>query len=123
MNKILIEMQRGLKATAVIIEDKNRSELDNALILDAKKINIDTDKETALKIEVKSKLSSISYLIIRGIDCVSEERQLNWLSLVKDRMICNHYLPENTIIVFTIAKEKNLIKISNELYRFCMFCK
>ena len=123
MNKILIEMQRGLKATAVIIEDKNRSELDNALILDAKKINIDTDKETALKIEVKSKLSSISYLIIRGIDCVSEDRQLNWLSLVKDRMICNHYLPENVIIVFTISNQKNLVKINHELYKFCMFCK
>ena len=97
----LIELQRNCKATAVVIEDKNVEELDNALVVPATHTQLNADTDTLKKLNIKSKLSNISYLIIRGIDSIKNSEQETFVSIVKDRVIDSMDLPENTIIVFT----------------------
>lgn len=116
----LIELQRNCKATAVVIEDKNVEELDNALVVPATNTMLDVDTDTLKKINIKSKLSKISYLVIRGIDTISEKEQLKFVSVVKDRVIDSSDLPDNAIIVFTVKNKKTLKKITPSLYKFCV---
>ena len=42
----LIELQRNCKATAVVIEDKNVEELDNALVVPATHTQLNADTDT-----------------------------------------------------------------------------
>ena len=56
----LIELQRNCKATAVVIEDKNVGELDNALVVPASHPQLNADTDTLKKLNIKSKLSNIS---------------------------------------------------------------
>lgn len=116
----LIELQRNCKATAVVIEDKNVEELDNALIVPATNTKLDVDIDILKKINVKAKLSKISYLVIRGIDTVDEKSQLGFVGIVKDRVIDSTDLPDNVIIIFTVKNKKALKKITPSLYKFCV---
>lgn len=116
----LIELQRNCKATAVVIEDKNVEKLDNALVVPATNTKLDVDIDILKKINVKAKLSKISYLVIRGIDTVDEKAQLGFVGIVKDRVIDSTDLPDNVIIIFTLKNKKALKKITPSLYKFCV---
>jgi len=114
----LIELYKNCKATAVIIEEKYLNIFDNPLILDASELS-SGDKALYKNLEIKSKLSSIAYLIIKNVDKNINVHRL--IGLVKDRIINNQTLPENVIIIFTIRNKNELKNINKDLYALCSF--
>ena len=124
MNKDIIEMQRNCNATCVVILDEHYQELNNSLIMDA-----DIEDYRLFSGELGSPLfketldsfgltERISYMIIRNINLISEEKQNRYLGLVKDRHFNGYDIPKNIIIVFTITNKQELNKISKELYHY-----
>lgn len=126
MNRELIELQRGCKATCVVIPDENHKELGQALIMDAKikdeyifsnSLNKPIFKE---KIDKVFNTESLTYFIVRGIDELTEDMQNRYIGLVKDREFNGYSLPDNVIIIFTVKEKEKIKKISKELYHFCV---
>ncbi len=125
MNKVLIEMQRGCKATCVVILESDISKLGPGFIMDAKTDNNYLYKRPLGNPIFKEKIDSIKdnkliYFVIRGISELDNETQNRYIGLVKDREFGGYNLPDNVIIVFTIKAKEDLNKISNELYHFCV---
>lgn len=126
MNKELIELQRGSKATCVIILDDNYRDLGTTLIMNAsisdkylfKKAYFNTIFKD--KIEELSSNDNLIYFVIRGIDEISIDMQNRYIGLVKDREFNGYNLPDNVIIVFTVKSRDVLKNISKELYHFCV---
>ena len=124
MNKELIELQRGFKATCVVILDEYYKSLGQTVFMSALMDNyslFSCSYENPIFKEKLEKLASngkLTYFVIRGLERLSEEEQNKYLSLVKDREFCGYLLPENVILVFTIESKDNLKKISKELYHF-----
>ena len=126
MKKDLIELQKGVKAACVVIEDRDYINLENKVTMSA---NIDDvylfgcKLENPIfkdKIEYLSNNGNLGYFIIRQIDELSEKEQNKYISLVKDREFQGYKIPDNIIIVFTVQEKENLKKISKELYHFCV---
>ncbi len=126
MKKELIELQKGVKAVCVVIEDKDYTELENKVTMSANindaylfgsKLGNPIFKE---KIDYLSNNSNLGYFIIRQIDEIDEKEQNKYLSLVKDREFMGYNLPDNIIIVFTVTEKDSIKKISKELYHFCI---
>ena len=125
MNKELIELQKGIKATCVVIKDEDIQTLDIGIVFDAKINNNLFLGKTGNpffreKLESILKISDIAYFVIRGIDEVSESMQNRYVGLVKDREFNGYKLPDNVIIVLTVKNTESLKKISKELYHFCV---
>lgn len=126
MNKELIELQRGISATCVVILENNYQELGQILVMNAD-INDGYLFSGSLGNPIfKDKLDNISnnqeltYFVIKGIDDLEETKQNRYIGLVKDREFNNYKLPDNVIIVFTVKNKEGLRKISKELYHFCV---
>ena len=126
MNKKLINVQRGCKATCVVIKDSEAEELRNALFMDSGlsdatlfgvKLGNPIFKE---KIEIISKKDEIGYFVLTKFDTLSIEDQHRYLSLIKDREFMGYTLPDNIIIVLTVEDEERLKTISPEVYHFCV---
>lgn len=125
MNKVLIEMQRGCKATCVVILENDINKLGPGFIMDAKIDNNYLYKRPLGNPIFKEKIDTIEdnnliYFVIRGIVELDNESQNRYIGLVKDREFGGYNLPDNVIIVFTVKEKEELEKISNELYHFCV---
>lgn len=125
MNKVLIEMQRGCKATCVVILENDINKLGPGFIMDAKIDNNYLYKRPLGNPIFKEKIDTIEdnnliYFVIRGIVELDNESQNRYIGLVKDRGFGGYNLPDNVIIVFTVKEKEELEKISNELYHFCV---
>ncbi|MBO5138228.1 MAG: hypothetical protein J6B89_01140 [Bacilli bacterium] len=126
MNKELIELQRGCNAVCVVILEDQIKELKNALIMDAKI----TDEYLFArptgnpifkeKLEKMSKNNNLSYFVINQITEISEELQNRYIGLIKDREFIGYNIPNNIILVLTVKTNKDLKKISKDLYHFCV---
>lgn len=126
IDKELIELQKGCKATSVVIQDENYNELEPAYSIDAK-INENhlfsktlTSPFFKEELDEISKKGDIAYFVIRGIDEISEELQNEYIGIVKDRELGEYVVPQNVIFVFTVKDKQSLNKISKELYHFCV---
>lgn len=124
MNKDLIELQKGLKATCVIVPTHECTELSQTLAMSAnvsdKFLFAGENPPFAEKIENKSKKGKICYFVITGIDEVAFEKQNRFVGLVKDREFNGYNLPNNCVIVFTVKDRDSLKKVSQEIYRFAV---
>lgn len=124
MNKDIIEMQRNCNATCVIILDEHHQELNNSLIIDSDiedyKLYSGLHGAPIFKEQLEniSKEDEITYLVIRNLDKITEEKQNRYLGLVKDRHFQGYDLPKNIIIVLTITNKEQLNKISKDLYHY-----
>lgn len=126
MNKELIELQRGCKATCVVIPDAYYKYLGQTLSIDA---SIDDEFLFARPIgnpafkeglDIISNNKDLTYFVIRGIDKLTTDMQNRYIGLVKDREFEEYNLPDNVIIVFTVNDKEGLQKISKQLYHFCV---
>lgn len=126
MNKELIELQRGVSATCVIILDEFYKDLGQTVFMDAnmkdvhlygKSLGSPLFKE---QIEKIAKNGQTTYFVIRKIDQITKEEQDRYIDLVKNREFHGYKIPDNVIIVFTIENFQNRKKISENLYHFCV---
>ena len=124
MIKELRELQRSANATCVIVTNDDYKEISSKVLMNANVSNTFLFKNDrppfADKIEAKSKLSEICYLVITEIDEISMADQEKFVGIVKDRELNGYYLPSNCIIVFTVKDRNSLKKISKDLYRFAV---
>ncbi|MGN0973676.1 MAG: hypothetical protein ACI4OT_02910 [Bacilli bacterium] len=126
MNKQLVELQRGCKATCVVILEEQCKYLEKGIAMEAK---IGDDYLFARpygnpifreKLDRLSKEQSLVYFVINRINEINEDMQNRYIGLVKDREFGGYNLADNVIIVLTIGKKEDLKKISKELYHFCV---
>lgn len=126
MKKELIQLQFGSCATCVIILDEYYKELGSTIFMEG---NMSDTNLYACSYEnpiFKEKLETMAknyeqvYFVIRHIEQITEEEQNRYIALVKDREFCGFQIPINVVIVFTIEKERDIKKISKELYHFCV---
>lgn len=117
MNKDLIELQKGCKATCVVILSEDSNDLEPKFVIksdisDSKLI--ETIKENVCGNE------DLDYFVIDKIDEIDENMQYKYYHLVKDREVMGNDLPENIIIVLTVNDKEKLKNILQELYHFCV---
>lgn len=126
MNKQLIELQRGSKATVVVILEEHLKQLEHALIMDA---NINDEYLFARpmgnpifkeKLETISQKYNLTYFVIKNISEINEELQNRYIGLIKDREFLGYTIPNNIILMLTIKSREELRKISKEIYHFCV---
>ena len=117
INKDLIELQEGCKATCVVILDEEINKLDYKIVISSK--SSDSELYVKLKENVFDN-EKIHYLIVKDIDEINENEQDKYYQMVKDRELYGHKLPENIIIVLTVKNRESLKRISQELYKFCV---
>ena len=126
MNKELINLQRGSKATCVVIMNNDSKKLENAVFMDSRindswlfgaKIGNPIFKE---KVDIVSKNGEIGYFVITNFDSLSVDEQNKYIPLIKDRELLGYTLPDNIIIVLSLEKEESLKSISSEIYHFCV---
>jgi len=126
MNKDLIELQRGSKATAVVILEDNINELGHAIVMNAQIDDVHLfgrklgDPIFKKQLEKKSKSDTLAYFVISGICGLDNKSQNRFVGLVKDREFGGYNLPGNIIMVFTVKNREELKKMSKELYKFCV---
>ena len=128
MNKDLINLQRGNKATCGGIKDSEKIKLSNAVIMHAK---IDDTWLFAADfgnpifkedIETISKKCEVGYFVITNFDEISNDDQNRYIPLIKDREFLGYQLPDNMIIILTIKDKEALKNLSPEIYHFCVVC-
>lgn len=126
MNKELIELQRGSKATCVVIKNSDLNKLENAVHMDSRindswlfgaKMGNPVFKE---KVDIISKNGEIGYFVITNFDSLSVDKQNKYVPIIKDRELLGYTLPDNIIIVLSIENEESLKNISSEIYHFCV---
>lgn len=124
MNKELIALQENCKSNGVIILDEHYKELGPTLFMEGNKSDVNlfacSYKNPVFKeqLEEMSKKHEQVYFVIRHMEQLTKEEQNRYISLVKDREFCGYFLPDNVLLVFTIEKQSDLQKISEELYQF-----
>lgn len=116
INKELIELQKGCKATCVVIPNEEIKALDSKIIINANS----SDSELLMTFKEISNKEELSYFIIDGIDQLNEDTQNKYYQIVKDREFNGYRLPEDIIIVLTVKDKQGLKNISQELYNFCV---
>ena len=124
MNKELIEMYRGVNSSCVITVVNGSNELQPCYtinVTDTKQYISDKKLDLMKRLDINSKISKISYLIINGIADLQQSKQDEYVGLVKDRCVGNYVLPKNCIIVFTVRSQNDLSKIAPNLYRLAYF--
>lgn len=126
MNKELIELQRGSKATCVVVKNSDLNKLGNAVHMDSRindswlfgaKIGNPIIKE---KVDIVSKNGEIGYFVITNFDSLSVDEQNKYVPIIKDRELLGYTLPDNIIIVLSIENKESLKNISSEIYHFCV---
>lgn len=117
INKELIELQKGCKATCVVILNEECKELDTKII-----VNSNCSDSELLKVfkENISNNEELKYFVISEIDRLEEEAQDKFYQIVKDREFLGYKLPEDTIIVLTVKNKEGLKNISQKLYNLCI---
>ena len=121
----LIEEQLGCDSTCVVILQNDTRLLKNSYSVKADKSNSNMILGELNKENLKSNLdkleeNDIAYLIIEEIDELDSKQQDKYINLIKNREFRGYNIPKNVIIAFTIKSKENLIKISSELYHFCV---
>ncbi len=118
MNIDLIELQKGCKATCVVIQNEDIEKLDSKVL-----INSNCEDNELLKI-FKEKISKadkkIEFLVIERIDKLELDKQDRFYQIVKDREFNGILLPEDVVVVLTVENKDKLKNISSELYNLCV---
>ena len=118
MNIDLIELQKGCKATCVVIQNEDIEKLDSKIL-----INSNCEDNELLKI-FKEKISKADnkydYLVVEEIDKLETDKQNRIYQIVKDREHNGISLPEDVIIALTVENKEGLNNISSELYHLCV---
>lgn len=126
MNKELIELQRGSKATCVVVKNSDLNKLGNAVHMDSRindswlfgaKMGNPIIKE---KVDIVSKNGEIGYFVITNFDSLSVDEQNKYVPIIKDRELLGYTLPDNIIILLSIENKESLKNISSEIYHFCV---
>jgi len=117
IDKELMELQKGIEATCVVISNEDCKELDYKFIINAKSSY--NELVNIFKNNI-SENEELNYCVIEGIDEISEEEQNAYYHIVKDREINGYKLPNETIIVLTVKDKNTLKNISRELYNLCV---
>ncbi|MBR4350704.1 MAG: hypothetical protein IKP98_00540 [Bacilli bacterium] len=126
MNKELIELQRGSKATCVVVKNSDLNKLGNAVHMDSRindswlfgaKMGNPIIKE---KVDIVSKNGEIGYFVVTNFDSLSVDEQNKYVPIIKDRELLGYTLPDNIIIVLSIENKESLKNISSEIYHFCV---
>ncbi len=126
MNKELIELQLGVRATCVVILDGDYDKLGQTVFMPANMSDANlygSPLENPLfkeQIEKVSHNGKIIYFVIRGMDAIPIDMQNRYIELIKNREFHGYVLPSNVIIVLTVHKKEDLKKISKDLYHFCV---
>ena len=118
INKELIELQKGCKATCVVIENEDIQKLDSKVL-----ISSNCEDNELLKI-FKEKISKtderFEFLVIEKIDEIELDKQDRFYQIVKDREFNGILLPEDFVIVLTVENKDKLKNISSDLYNLCV---
>lgn len=117
INKELIELQKGCKATCAVILNEDCNELDKKIIVDS---NSNDNELLAIFKENKSNQEELDYFIITEIDKLNTDMQNKYYQIVKDREFFGVELLEDMVIVFTVKDKERLKNISRELYNLCV---
>ena len=126
MNKELIDLQRGSKATCAVIRSTDVNKLENTFLMDSREDNsILFGAKTGNpvfkdKVDNISRNGEIGYFVILDFDLLNEDEQRRYISLIKDREFLGYTLPDNVIIVLTVDKEESLKEIIPDVYHFCV---
>lgn len=120
MNKQLIDLQKDLNATCVIVLNSEYTNLSPVVSMNAnvsdKFLMAGQKPPFADKIDKLSKTSKICYFVIKQVDELSAQMQNRYIGLVKDREMNGYTLPKNCIVIFTVKNKLSLTKISKDLY-------
>lgn len=118
INKELIELQKGCKATCVVIRNEDIQKLDSKVL-----IGSNCEDNELLKI-FKEKISKtderFEFLVIEKIDEIELDKQDRFYQIVKDREFNGILLPEDVVIVLTVENKDKLKNISSGLYNLCV---
>ena len=118
INKDLIELQKGCKATCVVIQNEDIQKLDSMVL-----ISSNCEDNELLKI-FKEKISKtderFEFLVIEKIDKLELDKQDRFYQIVKDREFNGILLPEDVVIVLTVENKDKLKNISSDLYNLCV---
>lgn len=118
INKELIELQKGCKATCVVIQNEDIQKLDSKVL-----ISSNCEDNELLKI-FKEKISKtdegFEFLVIEKIDKIELDKQDRFYQIVKDREFNGILLPEDVVIVLTVENKDKLKNISSDLYNLCV---
>lgn len=118
INKELIELQKGCKATCVVIQNEDIEKLDSKVL-----ISSNCEDNELLKI-FKEKISKtderFEFLVIEKIDEIELDKQDRFYQIVKDREFNGILLPEDVVIVLTVENKDKLKNISSDLYNLCV---
>ena len=118
MNIDLIELQKGCKATCVVIQNEDIQKLDSKVL-----ISSNCEDNELLKI-FKEKISKtderFEFLVIEKIDEIELDKQDRFYQIVKDREFNGILLPEDVVIVLTVENKDKLKNISSDLYNLCV---
>ena len=118
INKELIELQKGCKATCVVIQNEDIQKLDSKVL-----ISSNCEDNELLKI-FKEKISKtderFEFLVIEKIDKLELDKQDRFYQIVKDREFNGILLPEDVVIVLTVENKDKLKNISSELHNLCV---
>ncbi len=118
INKELIELQKGCKATCVVIQNEDMQKLDSKVL-----ISSNCEDNELLKI-FKEKISKtderFEFLVIEKIDEIELDKQDRFYQIVKDREFNGILLPEDVVIVLTVENKDKLKNISSGLYNLCV---
>lgn len=117
VNKELVELQKGCKATCAVILNEDCNELDKKIIIDSN--SSDNELLTIFKENISNE-NELDYFIITEIDKLDTDKQNKYYQIVKDREFFGVQLPENMIIVLTVKDKEGLKNISRELYNLCV---
>ena len=123
MNRDIIELQKGVKATAVLIEDNDLLQINNSIVLTPTSTDLKLFQSKTIKNMIENKLilkskEDICYLAIRNISSLSSALQGEIEGLIKDRVLSGIELPSNCVIILTIKDKSEINGISQGLYRF-----
>jgi len=117
VNKELVELQKGCKATCAVILNEDCNELDKKIIVNS---NSNDNELLAIFKENISNQNELDYFIITEIDKLNADIQNKYYQIVKDREFFGARLPEDMVIVLTVKDKDGLKNISQELYHFCV---
>ena len=118
MDMDLIKLQKGCKATCVVLKNSDIDNINSKLL-----INSNCENSELFKI-FKEKISNmdeqVEFLVIEGIDKIEIEKQEIFYQIVKDREFNGYLLPKGVIVVLTVENEEALKNILPELYNICV---
>ena len=126
MNLDLIELQKGVKSTAVILYGEEFRQLSGVVLMNANVsnkflYNIPYGKPVFKEsLEDKAKRKDICYLVIKDLDLVDGQTQNRFIGLVKDREFCGYTLPNNCVVIFTVNDVSSLRNLTDDIYQFCI---